>query len=74
MKKFTANLVLVLLSILIGFSVHSSVYAADDAKVEIWSYSLNERIEHRSIEVGKSNPNFGIMFAPSDIVDRKSVV
>lgn len=47
MKKFTANLVLVLLSILIGFSVHSSVYAADDAKVEIWSYSLNERIEHR---------------------------
>lgn len=71
MKKFTANLVLVLLSILIGFSVHSSVYAADDAKVEIWSYSLNERIEHRSIEVGKSNPNFGIMFAPSDIVANK---
>ena len=49
MKKFTANLLLILLSILIGFSVHSSVYAADDAKVEIWSYSLNERIEHRSI-------------------------
>ena len=47
MKKFTANLLLILLSILIGFSVHSSVYAADDAKVEIWSYSLNERIEHR---------------------------
>ena len=45
MKKFTANLLLILLSILIGFSVHSSVYAADDAKVEIWSYSLNERIE-----------------------------
>ena len=71
MKKFTANLLLILLSILIGFSVHSSVYAADDAKVEIWSYSLNERIEHRSIEVGKSNPNFGIMFAPSDIVANK---
>lgn len=34
MKKFTANLLLILLSILIGFSVHSSVYAADDAKVE----------------------------------------
>ena len=46
MKKFTANILLILLSILIGFSVHSSVYAADDAKVEIWSYSLNERIEH----------------------------
>ena len=71
MKKFTANLLLILLSILIGFSVHSSVYAADDAKVEIWSYSLNERIEHRSIEVGKSNPNFGIMFTPSDIVANK---
>ena len=71
MKKFTANILLILLSILIGFSVHSSVYAADDAKVEIWSYSLNERIEHRSIEVGKSNPNFGIMFTPSDIVANK---
>ena len=36
MKKFTANLLLILLSILIGFSVHSSVYAADDAKVQVY--------------------------------------
>ena len=38
------------------------MYAADDAKVEIWSYSLNERIEHRSIEVGKSNAIGGAQF------------
>ena len=37
MKKFTANLVLVLLSILIGFSVHSSVYAADVLK---WKFGV----------------------------------
>ena len=30
--------------------------------VEIWSYSLNERLEHRSIEVGKSNAIGGAQF------------
>ncbi len=45
----------------------ANVVKADENKVEIWSYSLDERIEHRSIKVGGSNDTFGIMYYPSDL-------
>lgn len=40
---------------------------AEAAKVEIWSYSLDERVEHRSIKVGSSMANFGIMITPESV-------
>ena len=61
MKKFTANLLLILLSILIGFSVHSSVYAADDVQGEASGMAVglpdgqmgNSEVGHTNMGAGR---------------------
>ena len=64
MKKILT--ILITLSIVLTIC-KVSIIRADDHKVEIWSYALDERIEHRSIKVGGSNDTFGIMLYPSTL-------
>lgn len=62
MKKIILTLIAI---ICICGTFHIKTIMAEDAKVEIWSNALDERIEHRSIVVGASNPNFNIKITPS---------
>lgn len=73
MNKKTIQLLLICLCILtLPLTLSAKIYA-EDSKTEIWSYSLDERIEHRSIKVGDSNPNFGIMMTPTSLEKRNIV-
>lgn len=67
MNKKTANLLIICICMFVlPFTLPAKVFA-EDSKTEIWSCSLDERIEHRSIKVGDSNPNFGIMMTPTNL-------
>lgn len=69
-KKIVGILIGVIIGIL---SISKINIFAAETKAEIWSYSLDERIEHRSIKVGDNNSNFGIMVTPDSVV-RKSTM
>ncbi len=73
MNKKTIHRLLIGISMLILPFTISIKTSAETSKTEIWSYSLDERIEHRSIKVGDSNPNFGIMMTPTGLA-KKNVV
>ena len=59
-KKILVMMLIIISAISFVKQPNLNVMADEKAKIEIWSESLNERIEHRSIEVGNSNPNFSI--------------
>ena len=65
-KKILVMMLIIISAISFVKQPNLNVMADEKAKIEIWSESLNERIEHRSIEVGNSNPNFSIKVTPSD--------
>lgn len=65
-KKILVMMLIIISAISFVKQPNLNVMADEIAKIEIWSESLNERIEHRSIEVGNSNPNFSIKVTPSD--------
>ena len=65
-KKILVMMLIIISAISFIKQPNLNVMADEKAKIEIWSESLNERIEHRSIEVGNSNPNFSIKVTPSD--------
>ena len=64
MKKIIKIIQVVWLVVCLLTVIKSTVSAAENPKVEIWSYSLGERIEHRSIKIGENNDNFGIKLTP----------
>lgn len=75
-RRVTMNkkIVGILIGVIIGIlSISKINIFAAETKAEIWSYSLDERIEHRSIKVGDNNSNFGIMVTPDSVV-RKSTM
>lgn len=65
-KKILVMMLIIISAISFIKQPNLNVMADEKVKIEIWSESLNERIEHRSIEVGNSNPNFSIKVTPSD--------
>ncbi len=64
MKKKILMMVLMLLLVTTMMHSPEKAIAAEEGKVQIWSNTHNERIEHRSIAVGDSNPNFSIRITP----------
>ena len=64
MKKKILMMVLMLLPVTTMMHSPEKAIAAEEGKIQIWSNTHNERIEHRSIAVGDSNPNFSIRITP----------
>lgn len=66
--KMKKNIIIITVILLILGGITQSaikVNAKDEAGVQIWSNTHNERIEHRSINVGGENPNFAIKITPA---------
>lgn len=64
MKYFLKSIIIMVLLIV---ALDAGKVYAKGAKVEIWSYDLGERIEHRSISVGNEMSGFGMMITPSNL-------
>ena len=51
---------------LTGFNIQNIF--AEDKTLQIWDYELNERIEHRSIKIEKTNERFDVKLTPDSLL------